>query len=149
MGQIDRRVHGRIVAAFVESLEESCVEKLVERDARCPDVLITKYKMEADDADAASSRVYSLSSFCSTAANVRRFPRGFDYCHMGCSRCTRNRGICGNAKNSTSARRHEFHEEVAQEILHCLDFNDAIIDEGQPDADDTKLQVIAAPFFSV
>merc|ERR1711920_18251 len=130
---------GRSVAAFVDSLEESCLEKVLERDSRCPDVLVIKYKMVAGDSDAASSRVYSLSSFCSTAANVRRFPRGFDFCHLGCSRCTRNRGVCGNAKNSTTARRHRFHEEVAQDILRSLEFHDAIIEEVQLDADDTKL----------
>merc|ERR1712048_1107279 len=126
----------------------SCLAKVVEKDPRCPDVLITKYKMEAADSDAASSRVYSLSSFCSTAANVRRFARGFDSCHLGCSRCTRNRGSCGNAKNSTKMRRHRFQQEVAQDILHSLDNVDAIVGKTKPDADDVKFEMAATPLLS-
>lgn len=113
-------------ASLITELEGACSERAVQRSRLCPDVVVTEYTVEESDSEdllQAGPTVYSVTSL-RTGSNVRMFPRGFDFCHLGCSKCGKNRGNCVNAENSTKMRRLRFQKELAQDLHGVGDVGD-------------------------
>lgn len=104
-------LHGAAALRRAAELEASGVVKSVARNPDCPDVIMTTYLAEPGGDELTVSRP-------SAAANTRRYPVGFDMVHMGCSRCGKNRGMCGRFKRmrrqeAEQDRRHRLRQQFA------------------------------------
>lgn len=100
-------LHGAAALRKAAELEASGAVKSVARNPDCPDVIMTTYLAEPGEDEFTVSRL-------NAAANTRRYPRGFDLVHMGCSKCGKNRGICSSGMSRTKVRRHRLRQQFAE-----------------------------------
>ncbi|CAK0893439.1 unnamed protein product [Prorocentrum cordatum] len=99
-------LHGAAALRRAAELEASGVVKSVARSADCPDVVVTTYLAPEGGQELAVSCLRA-------GANSRRYARGFDLVHMGCSRCGKNRGTCSGWKGRTKVRRQRLRRQFA------------------------------------
>jgi len=99
-------LYGAAALRRAMELEAGGVVKSVARSPDCPDVIMTTYLAEPGGDELTVSRLRA-------DANTRRYPRGFDMVHMGCSRCGKNRGTCSGWKGRTKVRRHRLRQQFA------------------------------------
>jgi len=117
-------LHGAAALRRATELEASGEVKSVARNPDCPDVITTTYLVEPDGDEFTVSRLRAV-------ANTRRYPRGFDLVHMGCSRCGKNRGTCSGWKGRTKVRRHRLRQQFA------MAFGAEVMDDACTDMDTT------------
>jgi len=107
--RLPRELHGAAALSKAAELEAGSMVKSMGRNPDCPDVIVTTYLAEQGGAEFTVSRP-------STTVNTRRYARGFDLVHMGCSRCGKNRGPCSAWKGRTKVRRHRLRGQIASAI---------------------------------